>query len=210
MPMSIYIKPIEALHLECVNDIRGEFCQIRSKISSLEIHKLADSLFCHNSLVWPGVLLELQKGKMLDCLLNRLNEKVKDHGFSYEKNLALQGPFPALSLRSLLPAVHEHRSTLRATRCVEFLGNKACSYSLRSVTKGIFPFQVDVATFAMETLGCSSKQQLKSALLDLSERIKGCILNFLHDWERLIIKQVREQLLTLKQKSYFSITEAAV
>lgn len=210
MPMSIYIKPIEALRLECTNDIREEFCQIRSRISSLEIHKLADSLFCQNSLAWPAVLLELQKGRILDRLLNKLNGTVKTHGFSYERNLALKGPFPALSLRSLLPVVHEHRSTLRATRCVEFLGNKACSYSLKSVTKGIFPFQVDVATLAMESLGCSSKQQMKLALLDLSERIKGCILNFLYDWENLIMKQIGEQLLTFKQNSYLSITEAAV
>ncbi len=208
--MSIYIKPIEALQLECANDVRGEFCQIRSQISSVEIHKLADSLFYQNSLAWPAVLLELQKGRILDRLLTKLNGKVKAHGSSYERNLALKGPFPVLSLRSLLPVVNEHRSTLRATRCVEFLGNKACSYSLKSVTKGIFPFQVDVATLAMETLGCSSKQQMKSALLDLSERIQGCILNFLYDWENLIIKQIREQLLTFKQNCYLSITEAAV
>ncbi|SFM02790.1 hypothetical protein [Pelosinus propionicus] len=210
MPMSIYIKPIEALQLECINDIRGEFCQIRSQISSLEIHTLADSLFCQSSLAWPAILLELQKGRILDRLLNKLNEKVKAHGFSYERNLALRGPFPALSLKSLLPVVQEHRSTLRATRCVEFLGNKACSYSLKSVTKGIFPFQVDVATLAMETLGCSSKQQMKQAMLDLSERIKGRILNFLYDWEKLIIKQISEQLITIKQNSYLLLTEAAV
>lgn len=210
MPTSVYIKPIDALLLACTKDIRWEFDQIRSRISSDEFHTLADNLLCGNSLEWPLALFELQKGKSLQRLLDHLNLQVKIHGFSHERLLTFKGPFPTLSLRSLQAAVDEHRSTLRATRCVEFLGNKAWNHSVKTVTNNLLPFKINVATLALENLGCSAKHQMKMALHDLSERIKGCILNFLYDWENLLIQQTYEQFLSLKQNLYLSITEEAV
>lgn len=210
MPMSAYVKPMEALLLDCTKDIRWEFHQIRSRISSAEIQKLADNLLCQDSLTWPVVLLELQKGKSLNQLLDHLNLQVKVYGFSSQSHLTFEGPFPTLSLRSLLAAADEHRSILRAVHCIEFLGNKAWDYSLKSVTKSMLPFHFNVASLALGTLGYSPKQQMKLALLDLSERIKGCILNFLYDWENLLIQQTRKQILTFKQNANLSVIEAAV
>lgn len=210
MPTSVSVKPIEVLLLDCTRDIRWEFDYIRSRISSDEIHRLADNLLCKNSPEWPLALFELQKGKNLKRLLDQLNFKIKVHGFSYENPLIFKGPFPTLSLRSLQATVEEYRSTLRAAHCVEFLGNKAWNYSLKSIIKRKLPFQIDVATLTLEALGCSKKYQIKIALRDLSERIKGCILNFLYDWERLLTQQTCEQLLIFKQNAYLSITEAAV
>jgi len=207
--MSAYINSIDALILACTTDIHCEFYQIHSRISVKEINRLADNLLCQTSLEWPLALFELQKGKSLNRLLDHLNLQVKAHGFILERPLTLKGPFPTLSLRSLQTAVDEYCSTLRAVRCIEFLGNKAWNYSLKSISKSI-PFQVNAATLALDALGCSRKHQMKIALLDLSERIKGCILNFLHNWEALLIQQTCEQLLTLKQNAYVSITEAAV
>lgn len=210
MPMVAYVKPQEALLLDCTKDIRLEFCQIRSRISSNEIYKLANTLLCQQTLEWPIALLELQKGTCLYQLLNHLNLQVKVYGFSPKNHLTLRGPFPTLSLRSMQSAVDEYRSTLRAVRCIEFLGNKAWNYSLKSATKSMLPFQLNVASLALGTFGYSTKQQMKTALLDLSERIKGCILNFLHDWEYLLTMQIREQILAFKQDTYLSITETAV
>ncbi len=208
--MSAYVKPDEALLLACTTDIHREFAQIRSMISLEEIHRLADNLLCQQSPEWPLALVELQTGKSLKRLLNQLNLQVKTHGFSNKQPLTFEGPFPTFSLRSSLPAVNEYRSTLRAIRCVEFLGNKAWKYPLKSVAKSIFPFQIKVATLALGSLGCSTKQQQKIALLDLAERIKGCILNFLYEWENLLTRQTGQQLLTLRQNAYLSITEAVV
>lgn len=210
MTMSVYIKPIEELLLDCTRDIRYEFDQIRSRISSNEIHTLVDNLLCRNSLEWPLALYELQKGKSLKRLLDHLNLQVKVYGFSDERSLTFTGPFPTLSLRSLQTTVDEYRSTLRSARCVEFLGNKAWNYSLKAVTKSKLPCQINVASLALGALGCSAEHQMKIAVQDLSDRIKGCILNFLCDWENLLIQQTCEQFLVLKQNSYLPIKGVAV
>ena len=210
MPMSAYVKPREALVVNCTKDIGWEICQIRSQISSDEIYKLAHNLLCQQTLQWPAALLKLQKGRSLNQLLEHLNLQVKVYGFSPENHLTLKGPFPTLSLRSMQSAVDEYRSTLRAVRCIEFLGNKAWNYSLKSAAKSVVPFEFNVAGLALEAFGYSTKQQIKIALLDLAERIKGCILNFLYDWENLLTLQVREQILTFKQNTYLPITETAV
>lgn len=210
MPISAYVKPIEALRSDCTKDISWEFRKIRSRISSVEIYKLAENLLCQSSLEWPVALIELQKGKSLKRLLDHLNLQVKVYGFSPERPLTFTGPFPTLSLRSLQASLDEYHSTLRAVRCIEFLGNRVWNYSFKSLTKGIVPFQVNVASLALETLGCSTKQQMEMALRELAQRIKGCILNFLNDWETLLTQQICEQFLNMKQKAYLPITEAAV
>lgn len=208
--MSACIKSIDALILACTTDIHCEFHQIRSRISTEEIHRLADSLLFHDSLKWPLALLELQKGNSLKRLLARLNLQIKVHSVLPERIITFAGPFPTLSLCSLRAAVDEYRSTLRAVRCIEFLGNRAWNYSLKSVTNGKVPFKINAASLTLKTLGCSSKQQVKIALHDLAKRIKGCILNFLYDWEALLTQQVCEQLLTFKLDVSLPITEAAV
>lgn len=202
-------EPIEALRLACTADIHREFNQIRSRISSGEIRRLADNLLCRNSLEWPLALFELQKGRSLNRLLDHLNLQVKVHGFS-EQRLTFQGPFPTLSLRSLQAVVDEYRATLRAVRCVEFLGNRAWNYSFKMVTKSILPFQINAATLTLEALGCSAKHQMEIALLELSKRIKGCILNFLYDWEKLLTQQTSAQLSAFNAKLYLPAIEAAV
>jgi hypothetical protein len=208
--MSAYIKSMDSLILACTTEIHYEFHQIRLRISTEEIYRLADSLLKQDVLEWPLLLVELQKGKSLKRLLDHLNLQIKVHGFSFERPLTFKGPFPTLSLRSLKDVVDEHRSTLQVARCVEFLGNKAWNYSLKLAAKRALPFQANVASLTLKNLGCSTKQQVKMALLDLSRRIKGCILNFLHDWEELLVKQTCEQLLIIKKNVYSPITETAV
>jgi hypothetical protein len=208
--MPTCIKSIDALILACTTDIHCEFHQIRSRISTEEIHRLADSLLFQDSLKWPLALLELQKGNSLKRLLDHLNLQIKVHSASSERPLTFTGPFPTLSLRSLQTIVDEYRSTLRAVRCLEFLGNKAWHYSFKLVTKSRVPFKINVASLALKTVGCSTKQQMKMALCDLVQRIKGCILNFLYDWETLLTQQTCEQLLALKQNVSLPIIETAV
>ncbi|HWR41907.1 hypothetical protein [Sporomusa sp.] len=208
--MSVYIKPIDSLVGECIKDIRWEFHQIRSRIRTDEVHRLAEGLLNRTSLEWPLVLLELQKGNALNRLLEHLNFHVRRHGLPSEKELVFKGPFPSLSLRPLQAIVDTHRSTVRMARCIEFLGNKAWDHALKPVKKSLVPFKVEVATLTLNAFQCSPKHQLDVALVDLSQRIRGYIINFLCEWEALLIQQVQEQLLLYKADSYLPISEAAV
>lgn len=203
------VKTVDSLMLECTNDIRWEFNQLRCRIRPDEIDRLAENLLQRTSLAWPLALLELQKGDTLSHLLIHLNFHIRQYGFSPEDQLTLTGPFPALSLKPLLTIAAEHRTTLRTARCIEFVGNKAWDMALKPVKKGL-PFSVKVATLALTSVGCSPKQQSAAALSDLSRRIEGQIINFLSNWEMLLTQQINAQLLNLQQDKYRLITEKAV
>lgn len=208
--MSSFLKPTDLLIEECMKDIRWEFLQIRSQIKSDETRGLAQSLLNRTPLDWPTALLELQKGKTLNRLLDHINFHMRRHGLSPQIQLVIKGPFPALSLRPLQSLVDEYRCTLRSTGCIEFLGNKVWDYALKPVKRSLVPFKIDVATLALNTFGCSSKEQLDRALVDLSQRIKGYIINFLCEWEAFLIQQVREQLLVCTTDLYHPNSEVAV
>lgn len=202
-------KTVEALLLECTNDIHWEFKQLCYRIRPDEIHRLAEGLLQRTALVWPLALIELQKGSTLNRLLTHLNFHVRQYGLSPEIQLACTGPFPVLTLKPLVPLAKEHRTTLRTARYIEVLGNKAWDLALKPVKKGL-PFSVDVATLALSAMDCSAKQQSAAALADLSRCIEGQIINFLNDWEMLLTRQVKAQLLTAQVDTYRHITGKAV
>lgn len=208
--MSAYLQPIDSLLVECKRDIRWEFHQIYTRIRPEEIQRLAEALLRKTPLEWPGSLVELQKGKMLNRLLKHLNFHLRRHGFSAEAELVFKGSFPAFSLRPLQAIIEEHRATLRTARCIEFLGNKVWDYALKPVKKRLIPFHADIASAVLGTCGCSAKQQLALALADLGQRIRGSIINFLFACEAMLIEQIQEQLLLHKAKLHLPISEAAV
>ncbi|MDF2570178.1 MAG: hypothetical protein K0R55_1782 [Sporomusa sp.] len=208
--MSTNIKPINLLVVECIKDVRWELHQIRSRIRTDEVYRLAEALFYQKPIEWPYALLELQRGITINRLRDHVNFHVRKFGFSPERELVFHGPFPALSLTPLLAKVGEQRVVVRTAQCFEFLGNKAWDHALKPIKKTGIPFKVEVGTVALDTFGCSPKQQIEVALADLVERIKGHIINFLCDWEALLIRQIREQLSVCRADFYLPISEAAV
>lgn len=208
--MAVYVEPIDSLLVECTKEIRWEFHQIRSQIRPDEIYRLAIGLLNRTSLEWPLALLELQQGHTLKRLLHHLNSYSRHYGLRAQRELVFHAPFPILSLRSLQSVAAEHRVTLRTTRCIEFIGNKSWDYALKPVKKHRIPFKIDVATLALNALGCSPKQQQDEALTDLSQRIRGHIINFLYDLEVLLIAQIEEQLSLYKTVVSQPVSEVAV
>lgn len=203
-----YGKTVEFLVAECTADIRWEFNQLRSRIRTDEIVRLADGLLERAPLEWPAALLELQKGYMPDRLLTQLNFRVCQYGLASDCKIRFQGPFPAFSLKPLKDVVSEHRVTLRTAQCIEFIGNKAWNCALKPIKKNVFPFKINVATLVLGAFDCSPKQQLAIARQDLVQRIKGIIINFLHDWEKMLLESVKAQLLAAN--SSISISAQAV
>lgn len=207
--MSKYMKPIEPLLAECSKDIRWEFQQLRAHIQLDEVYRLAEALLQRKPIEWPGALMELQQGVTGKRLLHHLNFHIRKFGYPAEE-LVFSGPFPALSLRPLLSQADEYRAILRTACCLEFLGNKAWDPALAPVKKSGLPVKLEVGTLTLAAFGCAPKQQKEAALNDLSKCIKGHILNFLWEWENLLLGQIREQLAGDRAAVYPVIAEKAV
>ncbi|MDF2929780.1 MAG: hypothetical protein K0Q75_2018 [Anaerospora sp.] len=186
-----YNKCIDLAVIECTTDVRWEFNQLRSRIRTEDIGRLADSLLQKSPLEWPMALVELQNGCMSGRLLTHLNFRVQQYGLSSVVELKLQGPFPTLSLKPLREIVKEHRIALRTARCIEYVGNKAWNCALKKVTA--LPIHIHAATLVLDAFDCSPKQELAIARQDIIQRIKGIIINFLQDWENLLLNSVKEQ-----------------
>ncbi|QDR82377.1 hypothetical protein [Sporomusa termitida] len=208
--MSACVQPIDSLLAECKRDIRWEFHQIYLRIRPEEVQRLAEGLLHKTPPEWPRALYELQKGKLHSRLLKHLNFHLRRQGFPAETELVFRGPFPSFSLRPLQAVIEEHRTTLRMAGCIEFLGNKIWDHALKPVRKRLMPVHVHVATWALDACGCSAKQQWSVVLADLTQRIRGSIINFLFACEALLIEQVQEQLLLYKTNLPLPISEAAV
>lgn len=189
-----YNTVINLAAIECIADIRSECNQLRSRISTVDIERLADGLLEKAPLQWPMALVELQNGYMTERLLQHLQFRVRQYGIASELNLAFHGPFPTLSLKPLREIVKEHRITLRTSRCIEFVGNKAWDCALKKVTS--LPLHIHAATWVLDTLDCSPKQQLAIARQDIIQRIKGIIINFLQDWENVLVNSIEGQFLS--------------
>ncbi|TCL36970.1 hypothetical protein EV210_107235 [Anaerospora hongkongensis] len=198
--MSGYNTLIKLAAIECIADIRCECNQLRSRISTVEIERLADGLLEKAPLQWPMALVELQNGCMTERLLQHLQFRVRQYGIASEFNLAFHGPFPTLSLKPLREIVNEHRITLRTSRCIEFVGNKAWNCALKKATS--LPLHIPAATWVLDTLECSPKQQLAIARQDIIQRIKGIIINFLHEWENLLVSSIKEQFLSISARMH--------
>ena len=202
-------KTIDPLLAACIKDIRWEFRQLRSRIQLDEVYRLAEALLQQKPIEWPRALIELQQGITGKRLLHHLNFHIRRFGYPVEA-LVFSGPFPALSLRPLLTHADEYRAILRTACCLEFLGNKAWNAALAPAKKSGIPVKLEVGTLALETFGCSPKHQKEAALNDLAKRIKGHIVNFLWEWETLLIGQTREQLAGCRADVYPVIAEKAV
>ena len=207
--MSAYMKSIEPLLAECSKDIRWEFQQLRARIELDEVYRLAEALLQRRPIEWPRALIELQQGTIGKQLLHHLNFHIRKFGYPVEE-LVFSGPFPALSLRPLLTQADEYRAILRTACCLEFFGNKAWNAALAPVKKSGIPVKLEVGTLALEAFGCSPKHQKEAALNDLAKCIKGHIVNFLWEWETLLIGQTREQLAGCRADAYPVIAEKAV
>lgn len=189
-----YNTVINLAAMECIADIRSEFNQLRSRISAEDVGRLADGLLEKAPLEWPMALVELQNGCIAERLLTHFNFRVRQYGLSSELNFIFHGPFPTLSLKPLREIVKEHQIALRTSRCVEFAGNKAWDCAFKKLTG--FSFHIHVATLALAAFECSPKQQLAIARQDIIQRIKGLIINFLHDWENLLVESIKNQFLS--------------
>ena len=183
-----YNKCIDLAATACSADVRWEFNQLRSRIRTEDIERLADGLLQKSPLEWPMALVELQNGCMSGRLLTHLNFRVQQ---SSVVELKIQGPFPTLSLKPLREIVKEHRITLRTARCIEYVGNKAWNCALKKVTA--LPIHIHAATLVLDAFDCSPKQKLAIARQDIIQRIKGIIINFLQDWENLLLNSIKEQ-----------------
>ena len=189
-----YNTVINLTAIECIADIRSEFHQLRLRISTEEVERLADGLLEKAPLRWPMALVELQNGCIAERLLQHVKFRVGQYGFASELELVFHGPFPSFSLKPLREIVKEHRIALRTSRCIEYVGNRAWDCAFKKVTS--LPLHIQAATWVLDALECSPKQQLAIARQDIIQRIKGIIINFLQDWENLLVNSVKDQFLS--------------